>query len=450
MIALPIVAPADKWIMTIPEDTPTFNLKAVVKETGIKPDTLRAWERRYGLPEPHRTEGGHRIYSQRDIDTLKWLLDRQEEGLSISRAVNLWNSLLKDGNDPLMTAPYVHTDAAVAIEPGKALQDLRQAWVQACMAFDERSAEAILNQAFAVFPPEAVTQHLLQQGLALIGQGWYRGEITVQQEHFATELALRRLEAQIAAAPPPGRPGRILVVCPPGEDHTFPALLITFLLRRTGWDVLYLGGNVPIAQIGSTIESTRSKLVIMPAQSLAAAAGLAEMARVLTDQGIPIAYGGGAFVRIPGLTRHIAGHYLGDDIGRVHAMVEQIMSTVEKPPQPTPIPPKSIELLDLFRARRAHLEMELLQDPALESIKPNHLNIANQQLSLNIEAALALGDLSYLRADLTWVQGLLNNISLPKQMLSHYLHYYAQTVEKVLGDTGHEISRTFQQIDLGD
>ena len=56
---------------------PTFNLKAVVNETGLKPDTLRAWERRYGLPKPHRTPGGHRLYSQRDIDMLKWLISRQ-------------------------------------------------------------------------------------------------------------------------------------------------------------------------------------------------------------------------------------------------------------------------------------------------------------------------------------------------------------------------------------
>ena len=71
------------------QQEPTFNLKVVVQETGLKPDTLRAWERRYGLPQPHRTPGGHRLYSQRDIDTLKWLVARQNEGMSISRAVKL-------------------------------------------------------------------------------------------------------------------------------------------------------------------------------------------------------------------------------------------------------------------------------------------------------------------------------------------------------------------------
>src|SRR5215213_9573916 len=81
--------------------TPAFNLKVVLNETGLAADTLRAWERRYGLPLPQRTAGGHRLYSQYDIETIKWLIARQAEGLSISRAVDLWNEQLASGTDPL-------------------------------------------------------------------------------------------------------------------------------------------------------------------------------------------------------------------------------------------------------------------------------------------------------------------------------------------------------------
>ena len=84
-------------------DVPTFNLKAVVRETGLKPDTIRAWERRYGVPKPRRTLGGHRMYSQHDIELLKWMNARQHEGLSISRIVDLWKSLEAEGKDPLLT-----------------------------------------------------------------------------------------------------------------------------------------------------------------------------------------------------------------------------------------------------------------------------------------------------------------------------------------------------------
>src|SRR5215208_4842454 len=112
--------------------TPAYNLKVVLKETGIAADTLRAWERRYGLPMPQRTAGGHRLYSQRDIETIKWLMKRQSEGLSISRAVDLWNEQLTSGSDPL--AGSVQTGLTSAStnfthSPDTTLDSLRAQWV---------------------------------------------------------------------------------------------------------------------------------------------------------------------------------------------------------------------------------------------------------------------------------------------------------------------------------
>ena len=92
--------------MTSYNENPTYNLRVVVNETDIKPDTLRAWERRYGLPAPDRTSGGHRLYSEKDIAIIKWLMARQEEGLSISRAVKLWRSLEAEGKSPLLVPEY--------------------------------------------------------------------------------------------------------------------------------------------------------------------------------------------------------------------------------------------------------------------------------------------------------------------------------------------------------
>jgi DNA-binding transcriptional MerR regulator/methylmalonyl-CoA mutase cobalamin-binding subunit len=446
--SMPMTPKSDKWTMTLPNNTPTYNLKAVVKETGIKPDTLRAWERRYGLPEPQRTQGGHRIYSQHDIDILKWLLERQREGLSISRAVDLWNSLVDEGSNPLMTAPYIHEEAAIAIEPGKAIDDLRHAWVQACLDFDERRAEAILNQAFAVYPPEAVSQHLIQLGVAEIGKGWFRGQVTVQQEHFATELGLRRLEAQVAAAPTPNRADRILVACPPGEEHSFSTLLITFLLRRVGWDVIYLGANVPLSELDSTIESARPKLVIVVAQSLPAAASLAEMSNYLSDLGALVAFGGGIFVRNPKLTKHVAGHYLGDDLGQIHARVEQVLSSSEEPGITPTISDASMQMLDQFWSQRSRIDFALQQNPDLQAIDKNHLAIANRHMALNIKAALYFGNLALLQDDLTWVQGLLSNTSLPLQLLSRYLQIYADALVTTLDDAGQVIAEALSTIEL--
>ena len=148
--------------------TPTFNLKVVLKETGLAADTLRAWERRYGLPVPQRTPGAHRLYSERDIETIKWLMARQAEGLSISRAVDLWNENLASGRDPLAgLAPSTFTSSqllpAVYVPQETTLDSMRANWVAACMNFNETSAEQTLNQAFSMFPVEAVCVEVLQK-----------------------------------------------------------------------------------------------------------------------------------------------------------------------------------------------------------------------------------------------------------------------------------------------
>ena len=76
--------------------TPIFNTKAVSIETSVPPDTFRAWERRYGVPRPQRTQGGHRLYSERDITIIRWLRDRTAEGMNISHAVLLLTNALEE------------------------------------------------------------------------------------------------------------------------------------------------------------------------------------------------------------------------------------------------------------------------------------------------------------------------------------------------------------------
>jgi DNA-binding transcriptional MerR regulator len=198
---------------------PRYNLSYVVQETGIKGDTLRAWERRYQLPQPQRTEGGHRLFSDFDIHTIKWLVARQGEGMSIGRAVRLWREIESKGQDAF-TSPIAEQlpqpMAVTSVDHGKRLADLRSRWIQACLDFNEPVAEQVLSLAFAQFPLETVCVEILQSGLSTIGMLWQKGTASVHQEHFATELATCRIHALLAAAPKPVREKTILVGCPPG------------------------------------------------------------------------------------------------------------------------------------------------------------------------------------------------------------------------------------------
>lgn len=416
--------------------TPTYNLKAVVRETGLKPDTLRAWERRYGIPEPDRTGGGHRLYSQHDINTLKWLLARQDEGLSISRAVALWHSLLAEGHDPLHVYPALHEGepaAYAALEPGGAIVELRRAWVEACLAFDERRAEAVLNQAFSYYAPETVCFELLQKALVEIGEGWYDGHVSVQQEHFTSALAMRRLDALLAATPAPTRAGRILVGCPPGEIHTFGPLMVSFLLRRRGWDVVYLGADVPTNRLQATIERTKPDLVVFSAQLLETAASLLDVAHYLRDVGLSLGYSGYIFGAVPELVRRIPGHFLGHELSKTPSIIEHLI--VNRPPVP-PAEPASEALQQAwstFRERSGMIEAHVWQAsdsrPAISGMAEAH-----RRLSGSILAALQLGDLDYIGPNLKWLEGMIINHNMPPEVLCNFLAAYHAAAAQHLSD----------------
>ena len=425
--------------------TPTFNLKVVVRETGLKPDTLRAWERRYGMPQPQRTAGGHRLYSQYDIDTLKWMVDRQNEGLSISRAMEMWRQLEAEGQDPFQAMassqpPIIET---IASSPtGDVLKNVRQAWISACMQFDEAQSEQILSQAFAMYPVDTVCFEVLQKGLAEVGEGWYRGEVTVQQEHFISELAIRRMETLIATSPSPVRPGRVLIGCPPQEEHIFSTLLLTLLLRRRGWDVIYLGANVPAIRIEPTLESAKPQLVIMAAQHLPTAATLLEMSQVFQEARVPLAFGGLIFNRVPALRDHIPGYFLGEDLQGGVAQVEQwltasspIMSMVE-----------AKQADEIYKQAKTHFQEQrgIIEANVWQALRDSNglldlLPYVNGYLARYINAALTLGDLNFLNEDMAWIEEMLRHYSLPDKLMQRYLEVYHEVVDSHLDQRGEPI-----------
>ncbi|UCG24203.1 MAG: MerR family transcriptional regulator [Chloroflexota bacterium] len=427
--------------------TPTFNMKAVVSETGIRPDTLRAWERRYDLPRPERTEGGHRIYSQRDVDTLKWLMARQGEGLSISNAVELFKRLEREGQDPVVASGLGRSDEPSPVGTqfgGGTIREMREAWVTACVAFDESAAEKILSEAFAMFTPELVCVEVLQKGMAMIGQGWYEGTTTVQQEHFASALAMRRLEALLTGMPLAIRPGRVLIGCPPHEQHTFGPMILAFLLRRRGWDVVYLGANVPVEQLESTLDAVRPKLTIFLAQQLVSAATLFEVAAYAAGKNAQMAYGGRIFVNAPALQRRIEGHYLGDTLTGAIPIVERLLTRREPAPLAEPAPEEYEIAFHYLEQRKPALQSAVAASLIAQGKTPAQFTEAGAYLTGYVSAALRLGDMNLIAAELEWLSGLLEDRQQDLAQLAAYLEAYYLALVATLDDRGRPITDWFE------
>jgi len=427
------------------DDVAIFNLSAVIHETGIKPDTLRAWERRYGLPMPERTEGGHRLYSRQDIETIKWLMAQREQGLGISKAVQLWRELQAAAEES-HTAVRPSLTSEAHDEQSDRIAKARDAWFDACMNFDERAAQTALAEAFAVFSVETVCLEVLLPAIVKLGGGWYSGDVTVQQEHFTVSLAVRQVESLIAAAPPPTKPGRILAVCPPREEHVFTLLLVTLILRRAGYDVVYLGANVPIEQIVETVNGGRFQLVVSAAMQLHTAAALADLAEELREHNTPLLYGGRVFSEQPDLQHRIAGYYLGKNLEAMATAVEPYLAAHTTA---APVPPMKKDIQD---ALEAYTELLPYIEAMVEDLLPKNavyhqqLHQVNEYLHTGVTAGLRLGNLAYLTADIRWVLGLLSNRGFPDKVLYKYLEVYTQALEAQEDSRLQPIQEWFSQL----
>lgn len=420
---------------------PAFNLKAVLRETGLAADTLRAWERRYGLPKPQRTGGGHRLYSQYDIETIKWLMMRQSEGLSISRAVDLWNEISASGADPLAGSATLGINHAPTSSGTNetSMSALRTEWVSACLNFNEIQAEQTLNKAFSIFQIEDVCIEVLQKGLSEIGKLWYMNHASVQQEHFASGLAMRRIDALLSASPPPTRPQTALIGCPPHEWHTFTPLLISLLLRRRGLNVIYLGANVPTERFAETAMKVKANLVILVAQTLVSAASLQSALFALTRQDINVAFGGRIFNLRPNIIDYMPGHFLGNTIEGSIQEVEQLLKGKIKEKPAKTASEAHIAAMHGFIAKRTLIEASLKKELQPLSISPEELNNGIYFLGNNIIAALQLGDMEHVTEEMDWLKTLLKTHNRPPQELSHFMKNYSNAIDEHINGQGDPI-----------
>ena len=434
-------------------ETPSFNLKAVVRETGIKAETLRAWERRYGIPRPARSAGGHRIYSRRDIDTLHWLNQRRLEGLSISRAAERWQTLQSEGRDPLQeqaaTPGHFFFGNRWSESPqgkggaGEDIDDqIRNActeWMAACVAFDESEAQRLLSHAFALFPVETVCLNVLCRGLRQLGENWHAGILTAQQVAFASGQAIQRTKVLLGASPPPTRPGLVLLACPAGEHHTFGLVLLQLILKRRGFGTVFLGENLSLPEMEVTLQKIQPDLVVLVSQQLRSAGNLLEMCVQTVGQHVPVAFGGRIFGLSEVIRRRVPGEYLGADLMQAGSTAETLIAAPSLLTMPPPQNNRFESTIACYRANLHLISARVLSGE--RGIPPDWARLGRPTFSLNssMMSALRLGDLALISLEAEWIYTFLNSRGYPFSMLEEYLSLGISAVRAVLADEGDPI-----------
>lgn len=203
-----------------------YTVKQVSALTGVSPELLRAWERRYGVVTPVRSDAGYRLYDDADLDRLRLMVRLVEEGAPASLAAQQVSSPDVGGTDGALPPP----DALVAV----------------AQHFDGGEADRLLDRAFAAGSFEVVTEAWLMPALVELGEAWADGRVEVSGEHFVSGVVRRRLGRAFDAAGTAIAGPVVLVGLPPGAIHELSSLAFATCLRRAGVDVRWLGGDIPV------------------------------------------------------------------------------------------------------------------------------------------------------------------------------------------------------------
>jgi MerR family transcriptional regulator, light-induced transcriptional regulator len=235
----------------------------LARRAGVSAAALRAWERRYGLLEPTRTEAGYRLYSADDVARVQAMQAHLADGLSAAEAAGL-----------ARTGP----STASPLRPGGHAAEL---WA-ALDTFDDARAQLAFDRLIGELSVETVLREAVLPYLRMLGERWSSGDASVAQEHFASTLLRERLLA-LARGWDSGLGPRAILACPPGERHDLGLVVFGLALRGHGWRVTFFGADTPIDTLAAASAQLQPHAVVLAAVASepleAVADGIATFAR---------------------------------------------------------------------------------------------------------------------------------------------------------------------------
>jgi DNA-binding transcriptional MerR regulator len=309
-------------------EEPIYNIGVVARMTGIPVATLRVWERRYEFPEAGRTTGGHRLYSENEINRLRWVKAAIDEGMQTSQAIKALHKHEREGRI-LSLETAISGGSLPTAGQGSSFDAYHQHLVTALVNNELDQADRLLGEVLALYSMENLILDVIRPALADLGEKWSTGRITVATEHLASGFLRERLILWQAAGAPvhPVRP--IVLACAPDEWHEISLLMFGVLLRRRRWPVAYLGQAVPLPDLAKLVRDVRPPAVVLVAMLEKPARELLRLAEWLPEAvriGRPvIAYGGRAFTLKPELKEKMVGTYLGATLVEGVEMMERLL-----------------------------------------------------------------------------------------------------------------------------
>lgn len=280
----------------------------------MNPVTLRAWERRYGLLEPVRSDSGRRLYTRSDVERIQEIVQLIDQGVPPSRVMAAIS--------PRDTAP-IDADAV-----GGAWNVYIERMISGVVAFDDTLLDEVYNEVMALYPVDVVTRRLLTPMLRLLGQRWESsGEGAIAEEHFFAVYTRNKLGARFHHGGPPGRSANTLVAaCLPGELHDIGLLLFCLNAKEQGWRIVVLGANTPLTELPLVVSRTHADAIVLSGSTVANDADFAAaLGDLCASTSLRVFVGGPAAARFSKTITRAGAFPVGDDMASGLRHIQRIL-----------------------------------------------------------------------------------------------------------------------------
>ncbi len=266
-----------------------YTIKHASEMVGVPVATLRAWQRRYRVVNPERSNAGYRLYADDDIAVLRRMQALVTSGWSPKEASKAAATV--EARVATMPAPrqYEPRGTWSASREGTAAPDL----VEAAAALDPFAVSRMLDERFATSSFEQIVDGWLLPQLERLGRAWADNRVTVAGEHMVAAAVQRRLSAAFDAAGQDSRRSSFLLTgLPPGSRHELGILSFATAARRQGLAVLHMGTDLPLSDWLSAVERQQPDAVVLAVPTRSDVAPAAELVQGLSARQTLVALGG--------------------------------------------------------------------------------------------------------------------------------------------------------------
>ena len=236
-----------------------YAIKIAARLSGLTPYVIRSWEKRYGVVEPERTDTNRRLYSNEDIELLRTLRLLTEAGYSIGSIAGM----TFDALTLLLGTTEEQKRGDVRDEELQSHAALREELLQRSRQLDGLGIERLLVEGSVRFSHRTLLEEIIVPFMQDVGRSWKEGSLRIAHEHVASMAVSNVLTNLLFGTAVPSEAPTIVVSTPQGQLHELGALVAANMAVLAGWDVTWLGPDLPAEEIAASARDLRASAVLL-------------------------------------------------------------------------------------------------------------------------------------------------------------------------------------------